>query len=92
MVNSGSSLSALSLLLIATLCLGSSVIRRHHSYHVELKTWTDARQFCQEHYIDLSKGATFFSDLLEENATSQIWIGLHRDAMNESVWKLIRAQ
>ncbi len=93
MENQMSSELTLSFLLMAVLCLEAVIIQRSIHLPAEKMTWTDARLYCQKNHIDLITWSTFgiswFTDFLVENKIERVWIGLHRDPGNVSVWKWI---
>lgn len=82
-----------SFLIIAALCFEVLLIER--TFHVPpvKKTWTEARLFCQKYHTDLITRKVMPDSSLAESLGSvhndSVWIGLHRDPMNDSVWKWI---
>uniref|UniRef100_A0A3Q3FG30 C-type lectin domain-containing protein n=1 Tax=Labrus bergylta TaxID=56723 RepID=A0A3Q3FG30_9LABR len=63
---------------------------KHHSFPQEM-TWIEAQAYCREHHTDLSFVSREKEQEMLQTATGERflfgWIGLHRDAVNRSVWK-----
>lgn len=80
-------------LLFAALCLGAAVLKKNFVISSEAMNWTDARMYCQMNHTDLVTLNTVDEVLLAEQllkgSSSLLWIGLHRDPANDSVWKWI---
>lgn len=83
----------LSFLLLAALRLETLVAGVTVHCPGQLMNWTEARQYCQEKYIDLVTWNTVNSgqlaEWLLEIGVKLIWIGLLRDPEQVSVWKWI---
>ncbi|XP_051263596.1 macrophage mannose receptor 1-like [Dicentrarchus labrax] len=85
----------LSLLLMAALCLEASIIRKSTYFSYKKMDWTEARLYCQENTKDmaiLKTARSQLTELLREENINQVWIGLHRDPEDESVWKWINVK
>ncbi|XP_078027353.1 lymphocyte antigen 75-like [Epinephelus lanceolatus] len=86
----------LSFLLIASLCLQASIIRRYRYYPVGKMNWIEARQYCQRNHIDLitgnkAQGFSLAKELKEFNI-EEVWIGLLRDPVNDTAWRWINVK
>ncbi|KAI4872342.1 hypothetical protein NFI96_002336 [Prochilodus magdalenae] len=66
--------------------LTASLIRH---YHIEkLKTWSDAQEYCKDHYDDLSTISSMTElQQLDPGSSGFGWIGLHKDYDDQSKWK-----
>lgn len=54
--------------------------------------WTDARNYCREQYIDMVTGTLVDTDLMDwflAEGSYPLWVGLHEDAEQPSVWEWI---
>ncbi|GLD74883.1 macrophage mannose receptor 1-like protein [Lates japonicus] len=93
MGNKSSPELTLSFLLITALCLEAVHIKSRPYKSMDKMNWTEARLYCQSHYVDLAtwntvkKGA--LAEYFTEHGINQVWIGLHRDPEKDSVWKWI---
>lgn len=93
MENKSSPELTLSFLLMAALCSEAFIIERFIYVPSERMNWTDARLYCQRNHVDLVTWnifpISFLANRLVKNNIKQVWIGLHRDHENVSVWKWI---
>lgn len=84
---------ALPFLLFAALHLEAAVLEKMFYCPAEKFNWTYARTYCQKNHVDLvtwnNVDQLWLSEWLVENEIKQVWIGLHRDSGNDSVWKWI---
>ncbi|XP_014897065.1 macrophage mannose receptor 1-like [Poecilia latipinna] len=59
-------------------------------------TWTDARQFCQTNHIDMITwdivDPNLLTTWLQNQELTEIWIGLHEDPEQLSVWRWINVK
>ncbi|MED6261829.1 hypothetical protein ATANTOWER_010632 [Ataeniobius toweri] len=59
-------------------------------------TWTEAREYCQNNYIDMFTWDTMNMNLLStclvKKKIRNVWIGLHEDPEQDSVWKFINVK
>uniref|UniRef100_A0A3Q0RYI5 Zgc:194252 n=1 Tax=Amphilophus citrinellus TaxID=61819 RepID=A0A3Q0RYI5_AMPCI len=86
--------NALRLLILTFFCKVALGINSGHDYYVNIEmTWSEARNYCREHYTDLSS----ITNQDEDNAMSElssgsdsgkegIWIGLYEDANDTWKW------
>lgn len=59
-------------------------------------TWTEARKFCQTNHIDMITWDIIDPDLLttwlKDEKLTEVWIGLHKDPEQQSVWRWINVK
>lgn len=93
METGGASELHLFFLLTAALCLQATVIKS--SVHCPARTldWAGARSFCQKNFIDLVTWdrvePQWSAGFLMNTQAQNLWIGLHRDPENGSVWRWV---
>uniref|UniRef100_A0A3Q3FLJ6 C-type lectin domain-containing protein n=1 Tax=Labrus bergylta TaxID=56723 RepID=A0A3Q3FLJ6_9LABR len=62
-----------------------------HNFFPQNMTWFEAQAYCREHHTDLSFVSSEREQKMLQTAAGERfllgWIGLHRDAVNRSVWK-----
>ncbi|XP_064841713.1 macrophage mannose receptor 1-like [Oncorhynchus masou masou] len=75
-------------LLITALCAVASGKLREYHYVSEEKTWSEAQQYCREHYTDLAfiSNQEEVDQLLPISRGDWTWIGLHRDVNDPTGW------
>ncbi|XP_072249427.1 lymphocyte antigen 75-like [Leuresthes tenuis] len=81
----------LPLLLMTALCLEANV-RITILSSSERLSWNDARLFCQKNHVDMVTWDIVGSDWLAKqfgDESNNFWIGLHRDPVQNNVWKWI---
>lgn len=83
---------ALCLVLIAACGLKGNIECDTHIF-IGKKNWTQARLFCQTHYVDLATlemiNMKVIIPFLVQRNTPNTWIGLLRDPEDDSFWKSI---
>ncbi|XP_067367492.1 macrophage mannose receptor 1-like [Channa argus] len=96
MENKSSIEFTLSFLLITALCLEAAIIERNLFSPAERMNWADARNYCQNNYIDLITWnevvEPWLASWLLEVGVEQVWIGLHRDSKDSTVWRWINVE
>jgi len=81
----------LPLLLMTALCVEAKVQITILSSNEKL-SWNDARLFCQKNHVDMVTWDIVSSDWLAKHFgenTNNFWVGLHRDQVQNNVWKWI---
>ncbi|XP_027868982.1 macrophage mannose receptor 1-like [Xiphophorus couchianus] len=83
------------LLFNAALLMETTLLKTIYLISQEL-TWTDARQFCQKNHIDMITwdivDPNLLTKWLQENELTAVWIGLHEDPEQQSVWRWINVK
>ncbi|XP_054898136.1 lymphocyte antigen 75-like [Poeciliopsis prolifica] len=66
------------------------------SFMSQQLTWTDARQFCQTNFVDMITwdiiNPTLLTTLLQQVELTEVWVGLHADPEQQSVWRWINVK
>lgn len=83
----------LALLLIAALGLNALITNMMCYLQSHEMTWLKARLYCQKNKIDMLTfkrvGKSWLANWMLEEEIPKVWLGLHRDPEQDSVWKWI---
>ncbi|XP_064194091.1 macrophage mannose receptor 1-like [Anguilla rostrata] len=84
--------TAFTIIFIAGLCEGATVLLREHFYVKDFKNWDDASQHCRAQYTDLSLVLTEddverVMNSVPDSGTTSAWIGLKQRTDGQWRWK-----
>ncbi|XP_064194093.1 lymphocyte antigen 75-like [Anguilla rostrata] len=84
--------TAFTIIFIAGLCEGATVLLREHFYVTELKNWYDGAQRCKTQFTDLSHVLTEddverVKNSVPDGISASAWIGLNRPSLLDKLWK-----